>query len=546
MVRTRAARAANKASHRCGAPPQARGSAGLLRRAGAAQNAAVTRPDSAAAAPTLQDFEPLLLAEAVLLRAAAQGNIAKVGYQRPRTPAPDVRLRAEFLAFLARGGGPGAPVKGRRLQLLGACIVGHLDLRDSTLRNSLWFYRCVFGAPLELDGAHLHGSLTFRDCALPGFSAEGARIDGELEFDAGCNMYGELTLTSATIGRHLSAERLHLRSSSKFPHTRPCRVLAENLRVGEDVLLAGGVETVGELRFRGAKIRGDLRASGLHARTELDESGTRGVALNLDGADVRGSVFLDAGFSATGQVRMQRVRIAGDLNCRGAEFDALGDAGWGDTGAVLLDRARIGGALVLRELQSPLSGASLVDARAGSLLDDAATWGDHYALDGFVYKRLAAEAPTDPAMRVDWLGRQVSGTPGGDPLPDPWRRLIKVLRRMGRDGSAGDVAIGRERHLRRAGLIGRDAPQPLRWLPRLGHDLFGMLAGYGHRPLRLLAITLALWLAWFWSTHGAPVLDTSVPGLWRTLTWIEALCGGTATLMLIACVTGLTDRDRRR
>jgi hypothetical protein len=243
---------------------------------------------------------------------------------------------------------------------------------------------------------------------------------------------------------------------------------------------------------------------------------------------------------------MQRVRIAGDLNCRGAEFDALGDAGWGDAGAVLLDRARIGGALVLRELQSPLSGASLVDARASSLLDDAATWGDHYALDGFVYKRLAADAPTDPAMRVDWLGRQFSGAPDGDPLPDPWRRLIKVLRRMGRDGSAGEVAIGRERHLRRTGLIGRDAPQPLRWLPRLGHDLFGMLAGYGHRPLRLLVITLALWLAWFWSMHGAPALDLSAIGLWRALTWLEALCGAAATLTLIACLSGLTDRDRRR
>ena len=498
----------------------------------------------------MQDFEPLLLAEAVLLRAAAKGDIAKVSYQRPRTPAPDVRLRAEFLAFLARGGGAGAPVAGRRLQVLGACIVGHLDLSDQALHNSLWFYRCVFGAPLELDRAHLHGSLTFRDCALPGFSAEGARIDGELEFDAGCNMYGELMLARATIGRHLSAERLRLRSSSKFPHTRPCRVLADNLRVGGDVLLTGGVETVGELRFKGAKIRGNLHASGLHARTELDESGVRGVALNLDGADVRGNVCLDGGFSATGQVRMQRVRIAGDLNCSGAEFDALGDAGWGDAGAVLLDRARIGGALVLRDLLSPLRGASLVDARAGSLLDDAATWGEHYALDGFAYKRLGADAPTDPAMRVDWLGRQFSSTSSGaldsDPLPDPWRRLIKVLRRMGRDGSASTVAIGRERHLRRAGVIGRDAPQPLRWLAVLGHDLFGVLAGYGHRPLRLLAITLLLWLAWFWSAHGVPSIDLSATSLWRALTWIEALFGIAATLTLIACLTGLTDRDSRR
>ncbi len=506
----------------------------------------MTCPDPTANAPTLQEFEPLLQAEAVLLRAVAQGDIAKVSYQRPRTPALDVRLRGDFLAFLARGGSPGAPVVERRLQLVGACIIGPVDLSDATLFNSLWFYRCVFGAPVELDRAHLRGSLTFRDCALPGFSAEGARIDGELEFDAGCNMYGELMLAQATIGRHLSAERLRLRSSTKFPHARPCRVLADNLRVGGDVLFVGGVETVGELRFKGAQLRGDLRASGLHARTEIDESGARGVALNLDGADVRGSVCLDAGFSATGQVRLQGARIGGDLNCRGAEFDALGDAGWGDAGAVLLDRARIGGTLVLRELQSPLSGASLVDARAGALLDDPSTWGDHYALDGFTYKRLGAGAPTDPGMRVDWLGRQFGSAPDRDPLPDPWRRLIKVLRRMGRDGSAADVAIGRERHLRRAGLIGRDLAPPLRELVRLGHDLFGVLAGYGHRPLRLLAITLGLWLAWLWSVHGIPVVDMSVPGLWRAVMWIEALGGGAATLMLIACVTGLTDRDRRR
>jgi len=115
----------------------------LLQKCRPAQNAPVTRLNPASAALTLQDFEPLLLAEAVLLRAAAEGGIAKVSYQRPRTPAPDVRLRAEFLAFMARGGGAGAPVAGRRLQLLGACIVGHLDLCHSTLPVSLWMYRCV-------------------------------------------------------------------------------------------------------------------------------------------------------------------------------------------------------------------------------------------------------------------------------------------------------------------------------------------------------------------------------------------------------------------
>jgi hypothetical protein len=46
--------------------------------------------------------------------------------------------------------------------------------------------------------------------------------------------------------------------------------------------------------------------------------------------------------------------------------------------------------------------------------------------------------------------------------------------------------------------------------------------------------------------HGAPALDLSAIGLWRALTWLEALCGAAATLTLIACLSGLTDRDRRR
>lgn len=496
--------------------------------------------------PTLQDFEPLLLAESILLRAAAEGRIAKVGYQRPRTPAPDVRLRAEFLAFLARGG---APVLGKRLQILGACIIGELDLSHTVLPVSLWMYRCVFGAAPKLDGAQVHGSVSFRDCALPGFSAEGARIDGELEFDSGCSVYGELMLERSTIARSLSFERLRMRPSAKFPHSRPCRIAGEGLRVGGDVLITGGAQTVGEIRLRGAKIKGDLRASALHVKAELDDAGTRGSALNLDGADVRGSVFLDAGFSAVGQVRLQGARIAGDLDCSGAEFDALGDAGWGAAGAVLLDRAHIGGALVLRELQSALRYASFIDARAGSLLDDAGTWGDHYALDGFVYKRLAADAPVDAAMRVAWLDRQFAGARAeAAPPPDPWRRLIKVLRRMGRDRMAGEIAIGRERHLRRLGMIGRDAPQPWRWMARVGHDLFGLFAGYGHRPTRLLGIALLCWIACFWASaphpHGASgLLVGDAPAVWRALAWGGALL---ATLTLLACVAGLTDRDRRR
>ena len=543
--------------------------------------------------PTLQDFEPLLLAELILLRAAADGSIAKIGYQRPRNATPDVRLRAEFLAFLARGGGAGAPVAGGRLQVLGACIVGRLDLSHRRIPVSLWLYRCVFAATPLLDGAHLLGSLSFPDSALPGLHADATRIDGELAFNAGCGVHGELHLARAQIGRDLNCERMHLHASSKFANTLPCRLVADGAQIGGDVILSGGADATGELRFLGARIHGDLRASGARLSAELDAGGMRGAALNLDRARIGGQVLLDAGFAAAGQVRLQRTRIGGDLDCRGADFDSVGDAGWGDTAAVLLDRAQIGGTLNLQQLRRPLEGSSLVDAQVGTLLDDAQTWGAHHALDGFAYTRFGVAAPVDATMRLGWLATQRASHFADDFRPEPWRRAIKVLRRMGRGDSAAEIAIGRERHLRRSGLIGLSAPPALRWLPRLGHWLFGAFAGYGHRPLRLVMATAALWIGCagvYWAAadsglmaptappqsgrSAAPLrplaysLDVLVPlidlhqrqrwaplltadqgadpaALVQALTWFEALCGWLATLTLLAIATGLTDRDRR-
>jgi len=563
------------------------------------------------AAPTslsLRDFEPLLPAEAIVLRAAESGDIAKLGYHRPRSRTPDGRIRAEFLGFLARGDGD-AHAAGRRLQIVGAHIVGRIDLADATVPMSLWLYRCLLSAAPRLGGAHVRGSVTFGDCALPGLQAEACRIDGHLALNAGCDIEGEVLLARANIGRDLNCERMRMHASGQVEH----KLVADGARIRGDVVLGGGFEAAGEVRFVGAHVGGDLRATSARMMAVIDASDARGVALNLDRLRVGGSVRLDSGFSAAGQVRLQQARIDGDLDCTGAAFDVVGDASWGhNNAAVLLDRARVGGSLILRRLQVPLQGASLADARVGTLVDDESTWGQHHVLDGFAYTRFAADAPTDAPTRLKWLGRQDATFLGRDFRPDPWRRLIKVLRRMGHGASARDVAVERERQMRRAGLIGNGAPPMLRWLVRLAHDLFGLIAGYGHRPLRLLALACALWLAcgglyWAASGQGAlapnalfaladpelakcrprcarlpdtlpafqpfvysaealvPLVDLQQRRYWaparhafapaveevigvpllRAMGWFEGLFGWIASLTLLAAATGLTDRDRR-
>jgi hypothetical protein len=96
----------------------------------------------------------------------------------------------------------------------------------------------------------------------------------------------------------------------------------------------------------------------------------------------------------------------------------------------------------------------------------------------------------------------------------PWRRLIRVLRRMGHDRRAASIAMRREQRLRIIGRIGSWAPPALRWLPQAGHRLLGLLAGYGYRPARLLGWLAAVWLLCsgvYWVAADRVVAQSGVP-----------------------------------
>lgn len=474
------------------------------------QPAADTIPGALPALPSgtaLDDFQPLRRAERILLRACRVGDIAKVGLRRPVAATVDVTVRGSLLAFLARGGGPGAPVLGRRIEMLGAWIEGRFDLGDATVPVSLWFYRCVFDHTPLLDGARVSGGVGFPDCSLPGLMAEGCTVQLDLALNAGCSIDGEVRLKRAQIAGDLHCARLKLQTGEDTVAARRPFV-ADAARIDGDVTLSEGFESVGEVRFVGARVGGDFHAGQARVTGHVDPAGARSAALVLDRIEVEGSVFLDAGFAAAGRVCLRRARIGGNLDCSAAAFDMLGDATWGDGVALVLDRARIGGTLFLRELPGPLLGASLADARVKVLADDASAWGERIVLDGFAYSRFGEGAPVDAPFRLAWLARQEPAHLAADFRMGPWRRLISVLRGMGHAGSATEVAMQRESLLRRIGRIGESAPPAWRWVPRAMHRLFGLVAGYGHRPQRLVVWMVAVWLAcagafWFAAQQGA-------------------------------------------
>jgi hypothetical protein len=451
----------------------------------------------------LSAFAPLRPAERTLLRAFVDDDIARVGLRRPLVPSDSISVRGALVAHIARHGGAG-----RRVQIVGAWVEGPLDLRDASVPEGLWFFRCVFDASPRFDGARIGGSLSFPGCLLPGLRAEDCTVAGDVALNAGCTVRLDVRLARATVGGDLNCGRLQLRSGERVDMQVPRRLVADGASVAGDALLTDGFESDGDVRLVGLRLVGDLRASSARLSGHVNGDGRRSDALNLDLARVAGNVALDRGFSAAGGVRLKRARIEGDLDCSHAAFDAFGDMGWRGAVAFALDRARVGGTLVLARLKQPLSRATLADASVGALHDDDTSWGEALVLDGFAYRQLAAAAPASSGFRIEWLARQEPAHMGRDFRAQPWQQLIRAFQRMGLAGAARDVAVANEVQLRRVGRIGAHLPPRWRWLPRLAHRVFGVFAGYGHRPWRLAWALVALWLgcAAFFSLaaeHGA-------------------------------------------
>lgn len=493
-------------------------------------------PTAASLAALLEDFEPLRRAERIVLRAAVHGDIARVGLRRPTEAGDELTVRAALLARLAANDLPA-----RRLQVLGAWVEGPLDLGDRRVPASLWFYRCVFDAAPRLDGARLAGELNIGDCVLPGLFADRCRIAQDLRLAAGSQVRGEVRLQGARIGGDLVATRLSLRDDDDRSVRRP--LLADRAHIAGDVRLDDGFEAHGEVRFVGARIGGDFVASRASLTGLLDADGVRRDALLLDRAEVGGHVRLDHGFAAAGRVCLRRTQIGGDLDCSGAGFDRVGDVAWGDGAALRLDRARVHGALRLCQLQGPLLGASFAGTRVGTLVDDATTWGERLVLDGFAYSAFGDGAPLDAPFRLAWLERQAGEHLGSDFRMHPWRRLIVVLARMGHGHSAAEVALRRERWLRRIGRVGLSLPPALRWLARAAHTAWGAAAGYGWRPHRLAGWSVVVCLAgaaglWAAEQHGL------LAGV-QAWAWFETLLRGTVLLAGLSWLVSLAGRERR-
>jgi hypothetical protein len=234
---------------------------------------------------------------------------------------------------------------------------------------------------------------------------------------------------------------------------------------------------------------------------ELNLSGSLCPGIDADWLQISGDLFLCDDFHASGEVRLLSAEIGGNLSCTGGLFQpedgaALNCQGLTVKGFLTLSAPAVEFYVFRSRTNAEIAGAIyMTEARVGTLVDgdDLSCWrGGGHILDGFRYDRIIGF--TKAAQRIEWLKLQCEDQLTTDFKPQPWEQLIKVLREMGHPEDASTVAIAKQNQWRVATAT---AKRPFgEKVRRSMHWVYGLFAGYGHRPIWTVYWMVGMWFVW--------------------------------------------------
>ncbi|MBL1436382.1 MAG: hypothetical protein COB08_009315 [Rhodobacteraceae bacterium] len=270
----------------------------------------------------LEDFGELWPAEEQILAEIDSGeDIELHDGLPPKTPSEKYDVRAEFIRYLALGGCKACGLHEKGLRIVGARIIGVLDLEGGDLPRDLGLFACPFESELVFLSAKLQ-SLFLNHSLLPeGLSADRLEAKGNVVLD-GVEAHGAVRLLGAKLGGDLDCDGVTF-NAAKDGAGKPTGFAfgADGLEAKGSLLLRD-VEAHGEVRLLGAKLGGDLECSGATFSAAKDGEGkTTGAAFGADRLEAKGSFFL-RDVEAHGEVRLLGAKLGGNLDCEGATFNA--------------------------------------------------------------------------------------------------------------------------------------------------------------------------------------------------------------------------------
>jgi len=251
-------------------------------------------------------------AEVKLVEACMAGRQCELGNgTRPDTPATHNEVHADLLRYLIKGGCNDCDLHDWGVDIIGAYVVGDLDLRLISAVGVTGLIRCHFDGAINAMNAKMD-TLNLNGSSCHGLNAQGAEVKGTVFLNKGFQAKGEVRFSSAQIGGQLICAGGHLENAEGHA------LSAEGIQVQGDVFLAGGFQAKGAVSLAGALIGGDLACGG----GRFENAGYD--ALDVSGAEVKGDVFLVKGFLAHGEVDLSSAAIGGLLACSGGRFENAG------------------------------------------------------------------------------------------------------------------------------------------------------------------------------------------------------------------------------
>ena len=209
-------------------------------------------------------------------------------------------IRGEVIAGLCTSTAE-EPVHRKGVQVLGARIVGFLDLEAAALIRPLTLVHCWLEHDINLRDAQTK-TIRLSGSVVPGIQANRASIGGSIFLDNGFESGDTISMVDASVTGSIIAR------GAKFKSSTGAAFEGSRLAVKGAILFSNGYASDGEIRLVDASIRGFFFCADARMRGAL-------VANRLR---VKGSVFFQNGVRLSGGASFIGAQIDGSFECEGS------------------------------------------------------------------------------------------------------------------------------------------------------------------------------------------------------------------------------------
>lgn len=241
-------------------------------------------------------------------------------------------IKAERIAWLCTNPQALAWVTYRGIMVTGVLLEGELDLQFARISFPVHFEKSAIPKGINLQISKIQ-NLNLSGTYTGPISADGLRVEGNVFLRNGFKSEGEVRLIGATITGNLFCE------NGRFINREAIALSVDGIKVEGSVFLCNGFQAEGQVRLLNAIIKGQLNCEGGNFTQPKDEK----IAFHADGIKVEDSVLLRNGFKATGEVRLGKAEINGDLDCDNGQFSNTREH------AISADGFKVKGSLFMRK-----------------------------------------------------------------------------------------------------------------------------------------------------------------------------------------------------